>query len=129
MSIIPSIRKNIVFNRQFSEIHKEDICKKVFNKIEKYKLILLYDISYNYSSEGGFELPKTDEWNNYLNNHENCSLHIYQSTRQLRFYTDNNNNIIGAKCKDNIKLFTDTELDMICHLINECINENLDIAQ
>ena len=67
-----------------------------------------------------------------MNNHENCSLHIYQSTRQLRFYTDNNNNIIGAKCKDNIKLFTNAELDMICHLINECINENLnnlDIAQ
>ena len=121
MSIRPSTRKNIVFARPFPEKDKKEVFNKVFSRIKE----SLHDISYNNSYEGGFEMPKTDEWIDYLNNHERSNIHSYQYTRQLRFYTDNNNNIIGARCKDGVHHFTDYELDTICHFVNEVLNINI----
>jgi hypothetical protein len=47
------------------------ILKKVLDKIKELEIVSLYNLSYNYSSEGGFELPKTTEWCEHLNNHPN----------------------------------------------------------
>jgi len=126
MTIIPSMRKVVILNKPFVENIKEEIYERVFEKIHELKILELYNISYNHSSEGGFELPKTQEWINYLNQQDKHtrSIHPYQHSRQLRFYTDNNNNIIGMRCKDNINIFTDYELDMICDLVNKVV-ENL----
>ena len=101
---------------------KKIICSRVLSLVIELDIIQFNKLEYNYSSEGGLELPKTTEWINYLNSN-NQSIHIYQSTRQLRFITDNNSNIIGARCKDNINIFTDYELDMLCYLVNKVINE------
>jgi hypothetical protein len=122
MAIVPSSRKNILFSGSFPENKKKEIYKLLFEKISSLNITLLCELKYNHSSEGGLELPKTEEWIDYLNSH-NQLIHIYQSSRQLRFFTDNHNNIIGARCKDGINIFTDNELDMICQLVNETIDE------
>ena len=75
MTIIPSIRKIVVFDRPFPEKIKKEVFDKVFKKIKELEITLLYDMTYNYSSEGGFELPKTCEWINYLNNQNNLNLY------------------------------------------------------
>ena len=122
MSIKASCKKVILFNKSFPENMKKIICSRVLSLVFELNIVKLNNLEYNYSSEGGFELPKTEEWINYLDSN-NQSIHIYQSTRQLRFFTDNNSNIIGARCKDNINIFTDYELDILCYLVNKVINE------
>jgi len=121
MEILPSNRKNIIFNKPFHNSIREDIYKKVINKINEQEIVLLFNLSYNYSSEGGFELPKTIEWYEHLNKHPNKyvrGVHNYQSSRQLRFDTDSSNNIFGAHCKDGVNIFTDEELDMIIFIVD-----------
>jgi hypothetical protein len=121
MEILPSNKKNIIFNKSFHNSFKEEIYKKIIEEIKELKIISLFDLSYNYSSEGGFELPKTLEWCEYLNNHPNKyirGIHNYQSTRQLIFDVDPNNNIFGMHCKDGINIFTDRELDLITFIVN-----------
>jgi hypothetical protein len=127
MSIVPSIRRNIFFNNPFPDSIKEEVCKKVFEKIRELGITSLYDMTYNYSSEGGFELPKTTEWNEYLNQQSQYTrnIHVYQSSRQLRFSTDNKNNINGAYCKDGLNIFTDYELDSILNIVNVVNNSSL----
>jgi hypothetical protein len=126
MTIVPSIRKIVVFDRPFSENIREEVCERMFERIHELEITALYDMKYNYSCEGGFELPKTQEWKDYLNKQDEHtrSIHTYQHSRQLRFYTDTTNtNIIGMRCKDYINLFTDYELDIICRMINEVIED------
>jgi hypothetical protein len=122
MSIIPSNKIKIIFNKHIPHNKKKEIYDKVYAKIIELKVSSLYDIKYNHSYEGGFELPKTFNWINYLNNHQNNyirNIHNYQPTRQLRFDINSDDNIIGAYCKDGITIFTDDELDTICSLVNE----------
>ena len=122
--IKPSVRKNIRFFKPFPDDMKDEIYYDVLKQIKYGNIYPLFYISYNHSAEGGFELPKTTAWIDYLDNHEDeyvRMIHIHQFTRQLRFITDENNNIIGARCKDDINLFTDEELDLIESLVNNAI--------
>lgn len=119
MSITPSNQKEIFFNYFSLDSVKKNICNCVFDKIKEENITILKNLRYNYSHEGGVELPKTYEWNNYLDNHpieQYRSLHKYQSSRQLRFIKNADNYIIGARCKDSINLFTDDELNKISEL-------------
>ena len=120
MSITPSNQKEIYFNYFFLDSVKKNICNAIFDKIKGENITILKNLTYNYSDEGGFELPKTYEWINYLDNHPNeqyRSLHKYQSSRQLRFIKNADNYIIGARCKDSINLFTDDELNKISEIL------------
>ena len=120
MSIIPSNLTTVYFNNNFLDSEKNQVCNNIFNKIKKENITILKDLTYNYSAEGGLELPKTNEWVNLLDNHPDKNkriLHKYQSTRQLRFI-NKNNYIIGATCKDSINHFTDDELNEIIDIIN-----------
>ena len=75
------------------------------------KIILdnIYKISYNNS------LFTIECSNNIINGY------IIDGSVKLNIY-DNDNNIIGARCKDSINIFTDYELDMICHLVNGALD-------
>ena len=96
---------------------------KIYDSVLEHKITCLLKLQLNYSYEGGFELEKTDAWINLLNLDPKNDIHKYQGSRQLRFTIENDDNITGAHCKDNITLFTDEELDMICMLINESIDK------
>jgi len=122
--IKPSSRSSITFIKPFPNNMKDEICYDVFNQIAKSDIKTLLYISINHSYEGGFELPKTTSWIKYLDEHPSeyvRRIHIHQFTRQLRFITDKDDNIIGACCKDNINLFTDEELYLIESLVNNAI--------
>lgn len=119
MTLVPSVRKFIVFDKPFPENIKKEVYRCVFDKIHELEITSLYEMKYNYSCEGGIELPKTPEWIDYLDRHDQ-SIHIYQSTRQLRFDCEKDN-IIGMRCKDGINIFTEDELDNICFIMNEVI--------
>ena len=122
--IFPSSKTKINFIMSFPESMKEIITRLVIIKIKELNLKLLKDISYNYSCEGGIELPKTFEWVEYFDNHPNkfmSELSKYQGSRQLRFIIQDSN-IIGAVCKDSIILFTDEELDNITSIFNDVIS-------
>lgn len=126
MAIIPSNQKEIYFNTVFAENIKEQICQSVFDKIKELNITELYELKYNYSAEGGVELVKTTEWLNYLDIHPDeyvRDVHKYQSTRQLRFIFDNNNNIMGARCKDGINIFTHYELNTIKIIFNQVLSK------
>jgi len=125
MTIIPSIRKKIIFNKSFPESIKEEVCERFFEKIHELNITALYDITYNYSAEGGFEMPKTAEWIEHLEQ-QKLYIHRYQGSRQLRFII-NNNNINEAYCKDGINIFTDYELDTILYIINDILS-NLSVV-
>lgn len=127
MDISPSLRKKISFITTFPESNKKYIVDSVIKRIKELDIKILKDLSYNHSYEGGIELPKTKEWNNYLyNNLNNYTFEIskYQSSRQLRFIICNNN-IIGATCKDSINIFTDDELDKIILIFNYVLLSNV----
>jgi hypothetical protein len=122
MAIIPSNKTEIFFNTIFPDSVKKNICQGVIDEIKNSQITELYDLKYNYSAEGGIELPKTNDWFEYLESHPDehvRTIHKYQTNRQLRFIIDNNDNIIGARCKDGINLFTDDELDKIMILFNK----------
>jgi hypothetical protein len=118
MAIIPSKRTRIYFGPI-----PQDKKYYLFEQVKNIDNNQLNNLEYNHSAEGGFELIKTKEWCEYLD-YTNQSIHTYQSTRQLRFIVDNQQNIIGGYCKDNINIFTDNELDRILELINKVIVEN-----
>ena len=127
MDIIPSLRNKINFITSFLESRKEYIVQSLIKKIKELDIKILKDISYNYSYEGGIELPKTTEWNDYLYNNLNNHMYEiskYQGSRQLRFIIYNNN-IIGATCKDSINIFTDEELDKIILIFNYVLLSNI----
>jgi len=122
--VSPSSKTKITFVKSFPEFMKERVTRLVIIKIKELNLKLLEDISYNYSCEGGIELPKTFEWIEYFENHPNkfiSNLSKYQGSRQLRFITEGAN-IVGAVCKDSLTLFTDEELENITLIFNNVIN-------
>ena len=122
-------------------INIPQIIPKVNNKIitmmidnKEYSLTYIYGIDiYTHVNNGTCDKNKSDydvvkeanEWIKYLDNQNEYiqNIHTNQSSRQLRFYTDKYGNIIGAGCKDNINIFTDYELDMICRIINEVLDD------
>lgn len=70
----------------------------------------------NYSFEGGFELPLTENW---LSCKELNNKHLlkYHNSRQLRFVIDNNY-VVGLRLKDSINYMSDDEITNIITSIN-----------
>ena len=108
--INPTNNTKIQLTYPFKDINKKLVIKNVL------KYCNLPNIVENHSSEGGFELPLTSIWFNA--NLINKELLDYHNARQIRFYTDNNNNIIGLRLKDGINYMTDEELI----IIKECVD-------
>ena len=77
MDISTSLRKKISFITIFPESNKKYIVDSVIKKIKELDIKILGNLSYNHSYEGGIELPKTKEWENYLyNNLDNYTYEI-----------------------------------------------------
>jgi hypothetical protein len=72
------------------------------------------NLSLNFSSEQGFELPLTNSWLDKLRDNEYIK---YHNARQIRFVIKNNM-IIGLRCKDDINYWTTEEKMMIQQLID-----------
>ena len=103
--------KSTIFNKLPNEI---------FNLIISYtELNLLKNISNNYSCEGGFSIPYSSEWKNSIRiqNSTNACYLVYHSYRDFRF-KENGENIIGLRCKDGLRCWTDEERELLKNIIN-----------
>ena len=78
----------------------------------------LQHLTENYSSEGGFNLPLTDDW--LLLDLKNKDLLVYHNARQLRFIKENDY-ITGLRLKDDINYMTDEELSHIKNCIDDSV--------
>lgn len=106
------------------EDKKSTIIKKLpnelFNLIISYtELNLLKNISKNYSDEGGFSIPYNKEWQNSIRiqNPRNACYLVYHSYRDFRF-RENGENIIGLRCKDELRCWTEKERILLKKIIN-----------
>lgn len=99
----------------------DSLITSVLNKIKVLNNPILSELQKNYSYEGGFELPLS---NNYFaaNPDITNNQHIkYHNTRQLRFVKQNGD-IIGLRLKDNIPYWSEIELKELEKLIHEELN-------
>ena len=98
----------------------EDIFKLIISYTE---LNLLKNISNNYSCEGGFTLPYSSEWEKSIRNQNptNACYLVYHSERDFRF-RENGENIIGLRCKDELRCWTDKEKYLLKKIINSFKN-------
>ena len=93
-----------------------------FNVIQAARgTMLLNQLERNWSAEGGFELPLTNEWKKKL---EKNPYLMYHSARQLR-YVVKDNFIVGLRCKDDIPYWTKPELMMVKLLIDQANKYNV----
>ena len=112
---IPSSQTQILFVKPFDVKLKDLIIKKII-------LISNLDgIRSDPSSEGGINLPLNQEWVRVeLKNKKYLD---YHDSRQLRFMncSNDNNKIIGMRCKDGINYFTDEELTKIKEYVDDIL--------
>lgn len=112
---IPSSHTQILFVKPFDVKLKDLIIKKILETTN------LDGIRSDFSSEGGINLPLGPEWVKSGLELKNKQYLDYHDSRQLRFMNcpDDNNKIIGIRCKDGINYFTDEELTRI----KKCVDD------
>ena len=103
----------IILSKPFNSILKKQVIENVLLNCN------LENLTQNYSCEGGFELPLTDDW--ISSDLKNKHLLKYHNARQLRFIEENDN-IIGIRLKDDINYMTESELLQIKECIEEVVN-------
>ena len=103
---------NEIYFSEFLTKYTNNILDYVILNKSKYKC--LKDIRRNGSCEGGFELPLTQDWINQCQS----DLWKYRSYRDFRLITKNDK-IIGIRCKDNLKYWSDEEKNAIQTLVSE----------
>ncbi len=112
MTITPTYKSGTINCTPFDKKLKSKIIQKV--------LMQYPGLSENYSAEGGFQLPLTNQWLDC--NLRNKQYLRYHNARQLRFVTNiTNDYIIGVRLKDDINYMTDDEIYHIISLINSSI--------
>ena len=78
------------------------------------------NLSINGSREGGFSLPRTDEWN-YVDL-QNKKYLYYSEKRELRFKI-RDEFVVGLRTPNDINYFTDNELKQISECVNKATKE------
>jgi len=82
---------------------------------------LLEKLTKNCSYEGGFELPLSYYWNNYIYELSVDKYNLmkqYHSARQLRFVSKDSKTITGLRCKDAIPYWSKEEIESLVDTIN-----------
>ena len=84
------------------------------------RLCILSGLDKCSACEGGFTLPLTDSWKDYITNNptidpNNCL--EYHNSRELRFVKDNDM-LIGFCYRDDIKYWADHEIQDILLILN-----------
>ena len=113
-------RKNkIQFKLPFSENSKYRIITKVIGYVNNSPEITnLGNLGQCYSAEGGFTLPLTDDIKNAVYAEvPNCDLLKYHNCRSFRFI-ERDKKIIGLRCKDGLRFWTETERMLLNNIIN-----------
>ena len=99
---------------------KDYLTCEVIERCKKYPV--LKNLTKNYSAEGGFDLPWSDEWYDMDFNNKDIAIK-YHNARQLRFKELNlqcreyGNIITGLRFKDNCNYWSNEELETLNELI------------
>jgi len=106
----------ITFHKPITIGLKPDVVLRVIKRWKEVASAIGLDsnISENFSSEGGFELPITAIWLNKLR--DNSTFVNYHNARQLRFIEDNSN-LVGLRFKDNIVSWSSEEINLLTDII------------
>lgn len=102
-----------------SEQNKDFLIKNVLKLLRTQNK--LPNISENYSSEGGFNLPWDEESISREFNNKQLAL-IYHDSRQLRFKSDGNI-ITGLRFKDECNYWSYEEIQILKDAINEVLRK------
>ena len=116
--------KKLIEYKEKESIFFNDLPEEIFNLIISYtELNLLKNISKNCSYEGGFTLPFSDEWKKSIRNQNptSASFLTYHSDRDFRF-RENGGNIIGLRCKNELRCWNDEERKLLKKIINSFKN-------
>lgn len=113
----------IIFSKPFFVKDKLNVIEKVLQ--ENNKKNLLTNLAKNYSYEGGFTLPLTEEWTKCIvnQNPDYSDLLKYHNCRDFRFVEDIDK-IIGIRCKDMLRYWTVEEKIGLQNLIEKILLEH-----
>ena len=114
-----SPQNEIIFETPFSENSKNKIVTNVLNYVNSSPEInILKDLDQCDSAEGGFTLPLTNDMKNAVRAEvESYDLLDYHNHRSFRFI-ERDNKIIGIRCKDGLRFWTETERMLLYDIIN-----------
>ena len=114
-----SPQNEIIFETPFSENSKNKIVTNVLNYVNSSPEInILKDLDQCDSAEGGFTLPLTNDMKNAVRAEvESYDLLDYHNHRSFRFI-ERDNKIIGIRCKDGLRFWTETERLLLNDIIN-----------
>ena len=117
--MILSLKNEILFEHQFSKNSKDIIITNVIGYVNNSpELTILGNLGQCYSAEGGFTLPLTDDIKNAVHAEvQNYDLLQYHNCRSFRFI-ERDKKIIGLRCKDGLRFWTETERMLLNNIIN-----------
>ena len=104
------------FNNALPVQFKLDFMVKVINKARNNNILRLLD--QNFSSDGGFQLPITNEWKIVLYSYTHAHYHNF---RELNFISTKEY-IIGVRTRDAIPYWTINEINSLLEICNDVIN-------
>lgn len=118
MDIYISEENEILFKTPFDESLKNKVANLAILKSH------ISDLSVDPSYESGFYLPISLQWKDAVNNQniDYCKYLHYHGERSFRFISSNNQ-IIGIRCKDNLRYWTNEERLYIKELVESVVDE------
>jgi hypothetical protein len=111
----------IYLTTPFDSKYKNTITDLVIKQIKSKSNL---DIQSDPSYEGGFNLPFNEKWLNYNYGSHLNTIVKYHDSRQLRYYNDNNKQIIGLRYKDGIKYWDQDEIDILLEALDDVLSKN-----
>lgn len=120
--MILSVHNDILFKTYFSESLKNKLMTDVLEYVDKTPEISIHGhLNQCHSAEGGFTLPLTSSIKDAVYDEvNNCDLLKYHNCRSFRFI-EKCNKIIGLRCKDTLRYWTDHERELLKEMIEKLI--------
>lgn len=108
--------------KEFHTNHKNTVMDKVLEKSKDNPI--LSNLRKNYSFEGGFALPLTDEWKKAveIENRSQSGLLKYHGDRDFRFFSSGDF-IQGLRTKDSMRYWSEEEVEELKNIITLVVDE------
>lgn len=115
--MILSEHNEIQFKNSFPESSKKKLITDVLEYVDKTPQISIYGcLNQCHSAESGFTLPLTSDIKNAVLEEVNSDLLKYHNCRSFRFI-ERDNKIIGLRCKDALRYWTEGERILLKQII------------
>lgn len=124
----------IMFSKSFRFDERENVMRRSLEIFRSNPENQTIDLNSCGSFERGFTLPLEKAMENAVirQNPDKSDILKYHSDRSFRFITNNLNDdteVLGLRCKDDMKYWTTNEKLMLKHLVDQAINEIFFVSQ